>query len=125
MISRGVWNFFSRRGRGKVPGRAPPCETRGAMPPPDPATRPATPVHGSDGADGPAVRGLLKERAYAEIKQRILSGAFAPGTFLSERQLALQLQMSKTPIRAATERLEQEGFLTISPQQGIVVHDLS
>jgi DNA-binding GntR family transcriptional regulator len=68
---------------------------------------------------------LLKERAYAEIKQRILCGTFAAGTFLSERQLALQLGMSKTPVRAALERLQQEHFVTISPQQGIIVRDLS
>jgi DNA-binding GntR family transcriptional regulator len=68
---------------------------------------------------------LLKERAYAEIKQRILRGDFPPSTFLSERQMASQLAMSKTPIRAALERLELEGFVTISPQQGIIVRDLS
>jgi DNA-binding GntR family transcriptional regulator len=76
-------------------------------------------------ADGPPSGSLLKERAYAEIKQRILCGTFAAGTFLSERQLALQLGMSKTPIRAALERLEQEDFVAVSPQQGIIVRDLS
>jgi DNA-binding GntR family transcriptional regulator len=68
---------------------------------------------------------LLKERAYTEIKARILSGESAPGTFLSERQMAAQFGMSKTPVRAALERLEQEGFVTISPQQGVIVRDLS
>jgi DNA-binding GntR family transcriptional regulator len=76
-------------------------------------------------ANGSPDGSLLKERAYAEIKQRILDGTFAAGTFLSERQLALQLGMSKTPIRAALERLQQEDFVTISPQQGIIVRDLS
>jgi DNA-binding GntR family transcriptional regulator len=76
----------------------------------------------SNGAPG---RGLLKERAYSEIKQRILSGEYVPGSFLSERQVALQLAMSKTPIRAALERLELEGFVTISPQQGVILRDLS
>jgi DNA-binding GntR family transcriptional regulator len=68
---------------------------------------------------------LLKERAYTGIKQSILQGEFAPGSFLSERQLALRLGMSKTPIRAALERLDLEGFITVSPQQGILVRDLS
>ena len=70
-------------------------------------------------------RGLLKEKAYLELKQRILDGTFAPGTFLAERQLAQQLGMSKTPIRAALERLELGGFITVSPQQGILVRDLT
>jgi len=33
--------------------------------------------------------------------------------------------MSKTPVRAALERLEAEGYLSISPQQGILVRELS
>jgi DNA-binding GntR family transcriptional regulator len=45
--------------------------------------------------------------------------------FLSERQLAMQLEMSKTPVHVALERLESEGFVTISAQQGIVVRGLS
>ena len=79
----------------------------------------------TDGGEASNGRGLLKERAYAEIKRRILSSAFTTGGFLAERQLASQLGMSKTPIRAALERLELEGFVTISPQQGVVVRDLS
>jgi DNA-binding GntR family transcriptional regulator len=75
--------------------------------------------------DGESGRGLHKERAYGEIKQRILSGEYPPGSFLSERQVALQLAMSKTPIRAALERLELEGFVIISPQQGVILRDLS
>jgi DNA-binding GntR family transcriptional regulator len=78
-----------------------------------------------EAANGPPGRGLLKERAYAEIKRRILRGDFPPSTFLSERHLAGELAMSKTPVRAALERLEQEGFVTISPQQGIIIRDLS
>src|SRR5262245_3618816 len=70
-------------------------------------------------------RSPLKESAYTEIKRRILDGVFSPGTFLSERKLSGQLGMSKTPIRAALERLELEGHVTISPQQGIFVRDLS
>src|SRR5262249_5818701 len=80
---------------------------------------------GPEAANGSRAGCLLKERAYAEIKRRILSGDPASGRFLSERQLSLQLGMSKTPVRAALERLEQEGIVTISPQQGIVVRDLS
>jgi DNA-binding GntR family transcriptional regulator len=76
-------------------------------------------------SSSPAKIPLLKERAYAELKQLVVSGEFPPGAFLSERQLAAQLGMSKTPIRAALERLEAEGFIAVSPQQGIVVRELS
>lgn len=73
-------------------------------------------------ADG---RVLLKDRAYSELKRLIQDATFEPGAFLSERQLAEQLGMSKTPIKAALERLEIEGFVSVSPQQGIVVRELS
>ena len=53
-------------------------------------------------------KSLLKDRAYAELKELILTGTFRPESFLSERQLVAQLGMSKTPIRAALERLETE-----------------
>ena len=70
-------------------------------------------------------QGLLKDQAYAEIKRRILANEFEPGAFLSERQVSELLDVSKTPIRAAFQRLELEGFVSISPQQGVVVLDLS
>lgn len=67
----------------------------------------------------------LQSRAYTELRRLIVSGEFPPGTFLSERQLAQQLEMSKTPVHVALERLESEGFVTISAQQGIVVRGMS
>jgi DNA-binding GntR family transcriptional regulator len=70
-------------------------------------------------------RSFLKEEAYERIKERLLNSDYPPGSFLSERQLAASLGMSKTPIKAALERLESEGFVSVSPQQGIVVRELS
>lgn len=67
----------------------------------------------------------LQSRAYAELRRLIASGEFPPGSFLSERQLALQFGMSKTPIHVALERLESEGFVTISAQQGIMVRGMT
>lgn len=76
-------------------------------------------------ADETDERVLLKDKAYSEIKQRILDGEYSPGTFLAERRLAEKLDMSKTPIRSAIERLEAEGFVSVSPRQGIVVREAS
>src|SRR4051812_27872778 len=87
--------------------------------------RPSLLVDGANRAEPGAPRGLLKERAYHEIKALILGEDLAPGTFLAERQLASRLGMSKTPIRSALERLEAEGFISISPQQGAIIRDLS
>lgn len=76
-------------------------------------------------AKPPIAPGLLKTRAYEELRSRILNDDLSPGSFLAERQLARQLGMSKTPVKAALERLQYEGFITISPQQGIMVRDLT
>lgn len=70
-------------------------------------------------------RAFLKDEAYSQIKSRLLSGSYAPGSLLSERQLARDLGMSKTPVKTALERLEGEGYITVSPQQGILVREMS
>ncbi len=73
----------------------------------------------------PPKKMLLKDTAYQKLKESILSGQFPPGSFLAERQLTGLLGMSKTPIRAALEHLESEGLVSVSPQQGIVVREIS
>ena len=67
----------------------------------------------------------LKEQAYVYVKKMILDEIVPANSFLSERNLAAQLGMSKTPIRLAIARLEHEGFVRVSPQQGIVVVSLT
>lgn len=67
----------------------------------------------------------LKEQAYGDLKRLILSGELPAGTVLSVRQLATQLEMSRTPVHAAIERLEADGLVTLAPQQGVVVCELS
>ncbi|MCA8997376.1 MAG: GntR family transcriptional regulator [Planctomycetaceae bacterium] len=74
-----------------------------------------------EGAD----RSLLRERAYRELKSRILGGQFERTPFLSTRGLATELGMSLSPVRSAVERLENEGLLSIGPQRGIVVTNLT
>ena len=54
----------------------------------------------------------LKDKAYTAIKDAIVSVKLKPGTPLVETQLAEELGISKTPVRAALEELEREGFVT-------------
>jgi DNA-binding GntR family transcriptional regulator len=86
-------------------------------------TPPASTPEGEIGSPA-GRRPLLKDQAYDRIKDLILSDALRPGSFLSERQLAHQLGMSKTPVRFAIERLALEGFVSVSPRQGIVVNGM-
>jgi DNA-binding GntR family transcriptional regulator len=82
----------------------------------------ATPAHAKPEK---APRALFKNQAYDELRSRFDNRLYPPGTHLSERQLAEELGMSKTPVKAALERLELEGFITVSPQSGIVVRELN
>ncbi|HVJ84276.1 MAG TPA: GntR family transcriptional regulator [Caulifigura sp.] len=67
----------------------------------------------------------LKDKAYESLKRQILAGNLRPGHFLSERRVATELGMSKTPVREALERLMGEQFVAVSPQQGYVVRGCS
>lgn len=72
-----------------------------------------------------ATPGPAAERAHAAIRAAILSADHEPGSMLSENELAEQLGMSRTPVRAALSRLQQEGWVTIYPQRGALVRELS
>lgn len=49
--------------------------------------------------------------AYEHIRDLIVALKLAPGAPLSESELTLRLGVSRTPIRQALHRLEQEGFV--------------
>lgn len=67
----------------------------------------------------------LKQYAYEFIKKKILTCEYKPGLFLNEQQLCEDMDgISRTPVRDAVSRLEQEGLLNIFPKKGIVVSEL-
>lgn len=59
--------------------------------------------------------------AYKKIKEMLFKGMLGNGNPVSENTLVDDLKMSRTPIRAALQRLSYEGFLMIVPNQGIVI----
>lgn len=67
----------------------------------------------------------LRDAAFQKIKQSIVNGNWEGGTFLSEKWLSELLQMSKTPIRSALDRLEMMGLVKLVPNQGFVVQEIS
>ncbi|SLM90309.1 Transcriptional regulator, GntR family [Brevibacterium yomogidense] len=64
-------------------------------------------------------------RAYRHLRDAILEGGFAPGQMLGESGLAEDLGMSRTPVRAALARLQEEQWVTIYPKRGALVNGLS
>lgn len=67
----------------------------------------------------------LKQYAYDFIKKKILNCEYAPGLHLNEQQLCEAMDgISRTPVRDAVSRLEQEGLLNILPKKGILISEL-
>ena len=67
----------------------------------------------------------LKEKAYQELRKLILEGQLIQGETLTERSLVEKLQMSRTPIRSAIERLEAGGLVTYTPNRGVSISEMS
>jgi DNA-binding GntR family transcriptional regulator len=55
------------------------------------------------------------------LREAIVEGVLAPGSRLSEVQVAKQLNVSRTPMREAFAQLEREGLVTVLPRVGAYV----
>ena len=67
----------------------------------------------------------LQELAYRSIKERILQLKLKPGQFITDTQIADELNISRTPVREAFYRLENEGLLVNAARRGWRVYSLS
>lgn len=67
----------------------------------------------------------IRDKVYLYIKQAIVQGVYQSGDRIIERELAGQLNVSRTPIREALFRLESQGFVRTLPRKGVVVSKLS
>jgi DNA-binding GntR family transcriptional regulator len=65
------------------------------------------------------------EMAYAELKSRIMDNLYPPNRRYLESELAVELGMSRTPIREALIRLEKDGLIELTPRHGMRVVPLS
>ncbi len=64
-------------------------------------------------------------RAQLQLREMILAGELAGGTRIAELAIVEKLGVSRTPIRAALMRLEQEGLLDALPNGGYAVRTFS
>lgn len=65
------------------------------------------------------------DAVYARLKQRILDNHYPPGAQVLESEIAASLEASRTPVREAFVRLQQEGLLEIVPRHGVRISVLS
>lgn len=74
-------------------------------------------VAGKSGKNGVSVR----EKTYEHLKSDILSGRFLPGERLAEEHLAEELGVSRTPVREALHKLEQDGLIEPLESRGFCI----
>jgi DNA-binding GntR family transcriptional regulator len=74
-------------------------------------------------ADAAATR-LVAERAYLELRDRIVTLSLAPGSALREDELMTEMSIGRTPLREAVKRLALENLLSVQPRRGTFVSDV-
>jgi DNA-binding GntR family transcriptional regulator len=67
--------------------------------------------------DLPLERQLLRDGAYAMLRAAILDGRLTPGERLRDPELCRWLGLSRTPVRGALARLEEDGLVETAPQR--------
>ena len=89
----------------------------------------------ADSAAAEAPHGSRPEQVYLRLRDLIVQGLLAPGSRVVETEVATRLGVSRTPVREALQRLQQEGFvvgapgaqqarLTVAPLTRADVHEL-
>jgi DNA-binding GntR family transcriptional regulator len=68
---------------------------------------------------------LRRYGIYERVRNDILVGRLAPGQALQETELARRLSGSRTPIREALRMLQNDGLVSIAPNRGAVVTEMS
>jgi len=59
-----------------------------------------------------------QQQAYEYVRNKILTMEFMPGESITDSRLASELQISRTPVREAFQRLENEGLLISDSRRG-------
>lgn len=67
----------------------------------------------------------LTEQAYRNLLRDILTEKLAPGSKLTESKLSEAYRLSRTPVREALRRLENNGLVQFIPNRGFFVRGIS
>jgi len=67
---------------------------------------------------------LLRNQIYNFFRVQIRNEVIKPGDPIAIKNVALQLGVSRTPLREALLQLQSEGFVTILPQRGVFINKL-
>ena len=70
-------------------------------------------------------RGLLADRAYRELRDRVVTLRIAPGAPIDEDLIGRELEMGRTPVREAIKRLALENLVTVFPRRGTFASEIN
>ena len=82
---------------------------------------------GPDGARrrSAAARELLADRAYIELRDRIVTLAIRPGEPIDEDRIGDELGIGRTPVREAIKRLALENLVVVYPRRGTFATEIN
>jgi DNA-binding GntR family transcriptional regulator len=72
-----------------------------------------------------APRELLADRAYVELRDRIVTLRIAPGAPIDEDRIGEELEMGRTPVREAIKRLALENLVSVFPRRGTFASEIN
>ncbi|MGN6167070.1 MAG: GntR family transcriptional regulator [Solirubrobacteraceae bacterium] len=72
-----------------------------------------------------ARRQLLADRAYTELRDRIVTLEIPPGAPIDEDLLGAELEIGRTPVREAIKRLALENLVTVYPRRGTFASEIN
>ncbi len=70
-------------------------------------------------------RGLLADRAYRALRDRLVTLRIPPGSPIDEDAIGRELQMGRTPVREAIKRLALENLVTVFPRRGTFASEIN
>jgi DNA-binding GntR family transcriptional regulator len=70
--------------------------------------------------EAPSIK-LEADRAYLDLRDRIVTLRLAPGTVLREDELMREMDVGRTPLREAVKRLALENMVAVQPRRGTFV----
>src|SRR5207253_10094790 len=78
----------------------------------------------SEGRGG-STRGLLADRAYRALRDRLVTLRIPPGSPIDEDAIGRELKMGRTPVREAIKRLALENLVTVFPRRGTFASEIN
>ena len=68
---------------------------------------------------------LLADRAYRELRDRLVTLRIPPGSPIDEDAIGRELKMGRTPVREAIKRLALENLVTVFPRRGTFASEIN